>query len=67
MKFDFIPRSQIDELLFQLLKCVYHWEGEVPARFGLTCQEIYLLQHLRKASPARVSDLAVELCIPEHE
>lgn len=59
-----IPRSQIDELLFQFLKHVYRWEREVYARFGLDYQEIYLLQHLRKASPSRVSDLAAELRIP---
>lgn len=59
-----IPRSQIDELLFQFLKHVYRWEREVYARFELDYQEIYLLQHLRKASPSRVSDLAAELRIP---
>jgi DNA-binding MarR family transcriptional regulator len=59
-----IPRSQIDELLFQVLKHVYRWEREVYARFGLDYQEIYLLQHLRKASPSRVSDLAAEMRIP---
>jgi DNA-binding MarR family transcriptional regulator len=59
-----IPRSQVDELLFQFLKHIYHWERELHARFGLTYQEIYLLQHLRRASPARVSDLAAELRIP---
>jgi DNA-binding MarR family transcriptional regulator len=59
-----IPRSQIDELLFNVLKHIYRWEREVYARFGLTYQEIYLLQYLRKVSPSRISDLAAELRIP---
>ena len=50
--------------LFQFLKHIYHWERELHARFGLTYQEIYLLQHLRRVSQARVSDLAAELRIP---
>jgi DNA-binding MarR family transcriptional regulator len=59
-----IPRPQIDDLLFQFLKHVYRWEREIYARFELDYQQIYLLQHLRKASPSRISDLAAELRIP---
>lgn len=64
MALNSIPRTQIDELLFEVLKHIYRWEREVHARFGLTYQEIYLLQYLRKATSSRVSDLAVELRIP---
>jgi DNA-binding MarR family transcriptional regulator len=64
MALNSLPRSQIDELLFEVLKHIYRWEREVFARFGLTYQEIYLLQYLRKASPSRISDLAAELRIP---
>jgi MarR family transcriptional regulator, organic hydroperoxide resistance regulator len=59
-----LPRPQVDELLFQFLKYIYRWEREIYARFALDYQEIYLLQHLRRSSPARVSDIAAELQIP---
>ena len=64
MALNSIPQPQIDELLFEVLKHIYRWEREVYARFGLTYQEIYLLQYLRKVTSSRVSDLAVELRIP---
>jgi DNA-binding MarR family transcriptional regulator len=64
MALNSIPRPRIDELLFDVLKHIYRWEREVYAHFGLTYQEIYLLQYLRRASPVRVSDLAAELRIP---
>ncbi|PKO14308.1 MAG: hypothetical protein CVU39_14820 [Chloroflexi bacterium HGW-Chloroflexi-10] len=59
-----IPRQQIDGLLFQVLKRVYLWEREIDSIFGLTYQDIYFLQHLRKASPCCITDIASELCIP---
>jgi DNA-binding MarR family transcriptional regulator len=59
-----IPRQQIDGLLFQVLKRVYLWEREIDSIFGLTYQDIYLLQHLRKASPCCISDIASELSVP---
>lgn len=59
-----IARPQVDELLFQFMKRIYRWEREIDAVFGLDYQQIYLLQHLRKASPARVSEISRELQIP---
>jgi hypothetical protein len=59
-----IPRTQINGLLCQFLKSVYRWEREIHARFGLTYQDLCLLQHLRCVSVALVSDLAAELRIP---
>lgn len=59
-----ISRPQLDGLLFHFLKRIYRWEREIDAAFGLDYQKIYLLQHLRHASPCRVTDIAQELRVP---
>jgi DNA-binding MarR family transcriptional regulator len=59
-----LQRNEIDELLFQALRAVYQFERSKVAHFGLTYEGIYLLQYLRRKSPARMGDIAEEMKIP---
>lgn len=59
-----LDRDEIDETLFQALRAIYQFERDKVRTFGLTFEEIYLLQFLRRRSPLRVSELADEMKIP---
>ncbi|MBI9085868.1 MAG: MarR family transcriptional regulator [Desulfobacterales bacterium] len=59
-----IPKKDLDTLLFRALRAVYQFERTKVSRFGLTYEEIYLLQFLRRASPARMSHIALEMKKP---
>jgi len=59
-----ISKRNIDEILFQFLKQIYHYERELDTRLGLNYQQICLLQFLRRCSTARVSEIADMLQIP---
>lgn len=59
-----IPKKDLDTLLFGALRAVYQFERTKVSRFGLTYEEIYLLQFLRRASPARMSHIALEMRKP---
>ncbi|MFZ5572926.1 MAG: MarR family winged helix-turn-helix transcriptional regulator [Thermodesulfobacteriota bacterium] len=57
-------REEIDEVLFRALRAVFQFERLKVALFGLTFEEIYLLQFLRRKSPSRVGDIAAEMKTP---
>jgi DNA-binding MarR family transcriptional regulator len=59
-----IPRVDLDALLFSALRAIYQLERTKVVRFGLTYEEIYLLQYLRRRSPSRMGDLATEMKKP---
>ena len=59
-----LQRNEIDEILFQALRSVYQFERSKVAQFGLTYEGIYLLQYLRRKSPAKMGDIAEEMKIP---
>jgi len=59
-----IPREQLDEILFGALQAIYRFERAKVERFGLTYEQIYLLQFLRRHEPATMGDIAAEMKIP---
>jgi MarR family 2-MHQ and catechol resistance regulon transcriptional repressor len=59
-----LSRADLDELLFNALRSVHHFEAAKVAGFGLNYESIYLLQFLRRRSPVRMSDIAAEMNIP---
>ena len=59
-----IVKKDLDTLLFDALRAVYQFERTKVSRFGLAYEEIYLLQFLRRRSPARMSHIAVEMGKP---
>jgi len=59
-----IPREQLDEILFGALQAIYRFERAKVERFGLTYEQIYLLQFLRRKGPAAMGDIAAEMKIP---
>ncbi len=56
--------SKIEDLLFQALRTIYLFERAEIEQFDLDYQQMYLLKSLKRKSPFRVSDIAVELQIP---
>lgn len=59
-----IPRPKLDEILFQALRAIYHFERSKIAGFDLTYEAIYLLQYLRRHSSVPMSALAGEMKMP---
>lgn len=57
-------RDVLDEVLFGALSAVYQLERSKIELFGLTYEEIYILQFLRRSREVRMGDIAVELHIP---
>ncbi len=57
-------REEMDEVLFRALRAVFQFERLKVALFGLTFEEIYLLQFLRRESLSRVSEIATEMKTP---
>ena len=64
MKLESIQREALDRTLFEALRAIYKFEMIKENKFGLSYQDIFLLQFLRSHSPARMGDLAEELNIP---
>jgi len=64
MKLDSFDREKLDRILFEALRAIYKFEMVKENRFGLSYQDIFLLQFLRSHSPARMGSLAEELNIP---
>lgn len=56
-----IPKERVDKVLFKFLESVYLFEKRETALFGVTWDEVYLLQLLIKHGPLAVSELAGEL------
>lgn len=59
-----IAAPDLDALLFQALRAVYQFERTKVERFSLTYEEIYLLQYLRRKSPARMQAVSLEMKKP---
>lgn len=59
-----ISRQDLDEILFGALQAIYRFERVKVKRFGLTYEQIYLLQFLRRQGPAAMSDISAEMRIP---
>lgn len=59
-----IPRDALDEVLFNSLRSVHKFEIAKVARFGLNYEAIFLLQFLRRHSPAKMAEIADEMNIP---
>lgn len=59
-----ISRPDLDDVLFGALQAIYRFERAKVQRFGLTYEQIYLLQFLRREGPAAMSDIAAEMLIP---
>ncbi|MBC2711402.1 MAG: MarR family transcriptional regulator [Desulfosarcina sp.] len=59
-----ISRQDLDDILFGALQAIYRFERVKVQRFGLTYEQIYLLQFLRRQGSAAMSDIAAEMRIP---
>lgn len=59
-----IATPDLDALLFQALRAIYQFERTKVERFALTYEEIYLLQYLRRNSPARMQAVSREMRKP---
>jgi len=59
-----IPRDDLDEVLFNSLRSVHKFELAKVETFGLNYEAIFLLQFLRRNSPAKMSEIAEEMNIP---
>lgn len=58
-------RKQIDPLLFQVLRTIFHYERSIAMDYGLDFQQIYSLQFLRRHPKARLTEVADELELPK--
>lgn len=61
MNISHIPKERVDQVLFKFLESVYLFEKRETALFGVTWDEVYLLQLLIKHGPLTVSELAGKL------
>jgi DNA-binding MarR family transcriptional regulator len=59
-----MTRDDLDEVLFKSLRAVHNFELTKVAKFGLNYEAIFLLQFLRRNSPAKMSEIAEEMKIP---
>ncbi len=59
-----LPKSELDELLFQALRAVYRFERVKVSKFGLSYEGIFLLQFLRRHSQVSMSEVSQEMKIP---
>jgi len=59
-----ISRDDLDEALFSALRSVHKFERAKVTKFGLNYEAIFLLQFLRRHSPAKMSEISKEMTIP---
>ncbi len=57
--------AQIDHLLFQVLRTIFHYERSIAMDYGLDFQQIYALQFLRRHPSARLTEIAEEMELPK--
>lgn len=57
-------RTQIDALLFLVLRTIFHYERSIARDYGLDFQQIYALQFLRRHPDARFTEIAAEMELP---
>ena len=55
------PRDEIDQLLFNVMAAIFHFERRKIQLFGLNYEAFYLLYFLRRRSSARIGEIAEEL------
>lgn len=55
------PRAEIDQMLFNVMASIYHFERRKIQLFGLNYEAFYLLYFLRRRSSARIGEVAKEL------
>ncbi len=60
-----LQRSQIDEVLYLVLRTIYHYERSIAEQYGLDFEQIYVLQYLRRTPQARLTDLAATMEMPK--
>jgi DNA-binding MarR family transcriptional regulator len=60
---DSLPRTQIDQILYNAMAAVYQFDQQKVHLFGMTYQDSYLLYFLRRHSPMRMSAIAAELSV----
>jgi len=58
-------RSQIDHLLFQVLRSIYHYERKIITEHGLDFDQIYVLQYLRRHPDTRFTEITEEIVLPK--
>lgn len=58
-------RTQIDHLLFQVLRTIFHYERSIAKDYGLDFQQIYVLKHLRRHPNARLTEISAEMDLPK--
>jgi len=59
-----LPRKQVDEDLYRVLRTVYHYERSLENQFGLGYEEIYVLQYLRRHPQVHLNEVSHELELP---
>jgi DNA-binding MarR family transcriptional regulator len=59
-----LPRKKIDEVLFNAFQAIFLFERAKIKTFGLSFEEIYTLQLLKKSSPVRMRTLVEKINIP---
>ncbi len=58
-------RAQIDNLLFLVLRTIFHYKRIIARDYGLDFQQIYALQFLRRHPHARFTEIASEMELPK--
>jgi DNA-binding MarR family transcriptional regulator len=58
-----VPRSQIDQILYNAMAAIYQFDQEKVHLFGMYYQDSYLLYYLRRNSPVCMSDIATKLSV----
>lgn len=58
-------RTQIDHLLYQVLRTIYHYERSIATGYGLDFHQIYALQFLRRHPSGRLTEIAAEMDLPK--
>ncbi|MFZ5570427.1 MAG: MarR family winged helix-turn-helix transcriptional regulator [Thermodesulfobacteriota bacterium] len=58
-----IPRSRLDQMLFEAMAAIYHFERRKVQLFGINYEAFYLLYFLRRRSSAGMGEIADEMNI----
>jgi len=58
-------RTQIDHLLFQVLRSIFHYERRNAMNHGLGFQQIYALQFPRRHPNVRLTEITSEMELPK--
>ncbi len=58
-----VPRSGLDQMLFEAMAAIYHFERRKVQLFGINYEAFYLLYFLRRRSSAGMREIADEMNI----